>query len=115
MLNEVRFNYTQWGFDEFESNPDANFGLPRVELENIMQNSRLRDWARRIRVAFSEKQLDFRETLTSIVGNHALKFGGEYRRDLNGNNEKGFARPLYSFLQGWNFANGYTDSGRNCS
>ena len=106
MLNEVRFNYTQWGFDEFESNPDANFGLPRVELENIMQNSRLRYGARRIRVAFSEKQLDFRDTLTSIVGNHAFKFGGEYRRDLNGNNEKGFARPLYSFLQGWNFANG---------
>lgn len=106
MVNEARFNYTQWGFDEFESNPQANFGLPRVEIENIMQGSRLRFGARRIQVAFDEKQYDFRNVLTKIVGNHALKFGGEYRRDLNGNNEKGFARPLYSFLQGWNFANG---------
>lgn len=107
MINEARFNLTKWGFDEFESNPNANFGLPRVEIENIMVGGdRLRYGARRIRVAFEETQLDFRDALTNIVGNHVLKFGAEYRRDLNGNNEKGFARPLYSFLQGWNFANG---------
>jgi hypothetical protein len=107
MINEARFNFTGWGFDEFESNPDANFGLPRVELENIMPgSSRLRYGARRVQVAFDEKQFDFRNTLTKVTGNHVLKFGGEYRRDINGNNEKGFARPLYSFLQGWNFANG---------
>lgn len=106
-VNEARFNFTQWGFDEFETNPNANFGLPRVEIENIMVGgNRLRYGARRIQVAFDEKQLDFRNVLTTVIGNQVLKFGGEYRRDLNGNNEKGFARPLYSFLQGWNFANG---------
>jgi hypothetical protein len=106
MINEARFNFTKWGFDEFESNPNANFGLPRVEIENVMSGPRLRYGARRVQVAFDERQLDFRDILTKIVGNHVLKFGGEYRRDLNGNNEKGFARPLYSFLQPWNFANG---------
>lgn len=106
MINEARFNLTSWGYNEFESNPLADFGLPRVELENIMASGRLRYGARRIVTVFDEKSLDFRNTLTSIVGNHVLKFGGEYRKDLNGNNQVGNARPLYSFTQAWNFANG---------
>ena len=44
--------------------------------------------------------------LTRVVGNHVLKFGGEYRIDMNSNGEIGGARPLYTFLQQWNFANG---------
>jgi hypothetical protein len=106
MVNEARFNYTNWGFNEFESNPTADFGLPRVEIENIMAGPRLRFGARRVQVVFDETQLDFRDVLTKVWGNHVFKFGGEYRRDNNGNSELGFARPLYSFLQPWNFANG---------
>ena len=65
MVNEARFNYTNWGFNEFESNPDADFGLPRVELENIMPGGqRLRFGARRVQVVFDETQLDF----TSFAG-----------------------------------------------
>lgn len=105
-VNEARFNLTKWGFDEFESNPQADFGLPRVEIEAIMAGPRLRFGARRVITVFDEKQLDFRDILTKVVGNHVLKFGGEYRRDLNGNNQLGNARPLYSFTRAWNFANG---------
>lgn len=108
MTNEARFNLTRWGFDETKSNPEANLGLPRIEIEGLFSD--------RLRFGFpqdqntpgviDEKQLDFRDALTNVVGNHVLKIGGEYRRDLNSNGEIGFARPLYSFRQIWNFANG---------
>ncbi|HEX9422012.1 MAG TPA: TonB-dependent receptor [Pyrinomonadaceae bacterium] len=106
--NEARFNLTRWGFDETKTNPEANLGLPRIEIEGIFSD--------RLRFGFpsglntpgviDEKQFDFRDTLTSVRGNHVIKIGGEYRRDLNSNGEVGGARPLYSFHRLWNFANG---------
>ncbi len=108
MINEARFNITRWGFNEIESNPNADFGLPRVEIEGIYSD--------RIRFGFpqglntpgdiNEKQLDFNNILTKVWGNHVLKLGGGYRLDLNSNGEIGGARPLYSFRNLWNFANG---------
>jgi Carboxypeptidase regulatory-like domain/TonB dependent receptor len=108
MINEARFNLTRWGFDETKSNSNADFGLPRVEIEGIY-GDRLRYGAPRglnTPGTINERQLDFRDTLTNIVGNHVLKFGAEYRVDLNRNGEVGGARPLYSFVRPWNFANG---------
>lgn len=108
MINEARFNITRWGFDETKSNPNTDFGLPRVEIEGIY-GDRLRYGAPRgtnTPGVIIEKQLDFRDNVTKIWGNHVVKFGGEYRRDLNNNGEPGGARPLYSFVRPWNFANG---------
>jgi hypothetical protein len=108
MTNEARFNLTRWGFDETQSNPNANLALPRVEIEGFFSD--------RLRFGFpsglntpgviDERQLDFRDALTNVRGNHVLKIGGEFRRDLNSNGEVGGARPLYSFHRLWNFANG---------
>lgn len=108
MTNEARFNITRWGYDETKSNPEANLGLPRVEIEGVIGD--------RLRFGFpsspntpgviDEKQFDLRDSLTNVRGNHVLKIGGEYRRDLNSNGEVGGARPLYSFHRLWNFANG---------
>lgn len=108
LVNEARFNITRWGFDETESNPDTDFGLPRIEIEGIFGN-RIRYGAPRslnTPGVINEKQFDFRNTLTKVWGNQVLKFGGEYRIDLNSNGEIGGARPLYSFVRPWNFANG---------
>lgn len=108
MLNEARINLTRWGFDEVSTNPDANYGLPRIEIEAI-GGDRLRFGARRGQNTpglINERQLDFRDTLSMVTGNHVLKFGAEYRIDFNSNAEIGFARPFYTFLQQWNFANG---------
>lgn len=109
MLNEARFNITRWGFNEVESNPDANFSVPRISIEHLLANGK------RIRFGFprfpntpaniSETQLDFRDILTILRGNHSVKFGGELRQDRNFNTEIGAARPLYSFSRPWNFAN----------
>jgi len=109
MLNEARFNITRWGFDETQTNPNANFGLPRIEVEKIMATGdRLRmgaAWGQNTPGQINERQMEFRDTFTDVIGNHALKIGGEYRRDLNSNTEVGFARPLFVFEGIWNLAN----------
>ncbi len=108
MLNEARFNITRWGYDEAKSNPNANFGLPRIEIESLF-GDRLRYGAAygiNTPGLISERQLEFRDVFTNVIGNHAVRIGGEYRRDLNSNGEIGGARPLYSFKGLWNFANG---------
>jgi len=108
MLNEARFNITRWGYDETKTNPNTDFGLPRIEIESLY-GDRVRFGAPRglnTPGIINERQLEFRDVFTKIFGNHALKIGGEYRRDLNSNGEVGGARPLYSFKGLWNFANG---------
>ena len=108
LINEGRFNITHWGFDETKTNPDANFGLPRIEIESINPDPRVKigaAWGQNTPAQIKETQWELRDIVTDIMGNHALKFGGEYRRDLNKNSEVGFARPLYTFKGLWNFAN----------
>jgi hypothetical protein len=108
MLNEFRFNMTNWSFNEIDSNPDANWGLPRIEIESTF-NNRLRWGARRAETTpgfFSQRTFDFRDTLTKISGNHTLKFGVQYRKEINTSGSPGGARPLFTFRNIWNFANG---------
>lgn len=108
MINEFRFNYTRWSFNEIDSNPDTDWGIPRVEIEAIW-GDRLRFGAPRGETTpgfFNQKTMDFRNVLTKIAGNHTLKFGAEYRKEINQSAAPGGARPLYSFTRMWNFANG---------
>lgn len=108
-LNEARFNITRWGFNEEDSNQNVNFGIPRIEIEGFLPGGdRLRFGAPRGENTpgiINERQLDFRDTVTTIFGNQAFKFGGVYRLDLNDNTGNGGARPLFSFVRPWNFAN----------
>lgn len=108
MINEARFNTTKWGYDEVASNPQSDFGLPRVEIEAIYGN-RLRFGSARGDTTpgqFNQRQFDIRNILTKVAGNRTFKFGAEYRRELNRGASPGGARPLYSFTRMWNFANG---------
>jgi hypothetical protein len=104
MLNEARFNFSGWSFNEVTSNPDQNFGLPRVEVEQIW-GGRLR-WGVPQPGSFKDRQYNFRDTFITIWGNHVLKIGGEFSRDVNAGGNLSLARPLFSFVRPWNFANG---------
>ncbi len=107
MFNEFRFNINRWGFDEIKSNPDANFGVPRIEVEGYPID-RIRFGADRSEGSpgiFKETQLDFRNTFNWVIGNQNWKIGGEFRKELNDNSLIGGARPLYSFVGLWNLAN----------
>lgn len=107
MTNEARFNVTRWGYDETSTNPNANLGLPRIEIEGFFSNRLRFGFPRGLNTpgVINEKQFDVRDTFTYVFGNHVLKIGGEFRKDLNSNGEVGGARPLYSFHRLWNFAN----------
>jgi len=109
LLNEARVNFTRFAFDETQSSRQTNFGIPRVELENVLRNGdRIRFGANQSETTpgiFSEKTFEVRDIVTNVHGNHALKFGGEWRRELNDDNLNGASRPLYTFSGPFNFAN----------
>lgn len=104
MLNEARFSFSGWDFNEVTSNPTQNFGFPRVEVEQIW-GGRLR-WGVPQPGSFKDRQYNFRDTFTDIIGNHVLKIGVEYSRDVNAGGNLSLARPLFSFVRPWNLANG---------
>lgn len=109
LLNEARFNFTSFAFNELESSADTNFGIPRIEVEGMFRDSsRIRFGAPQAETTpgdFSEKTFEFRDVVSNVRGNHGLKFGGEYRREHNDNNLNGGSRPLYSFVGLFNLAN----------
>lgn len=107
LLNEFRINVTRWGFDEASSNPQADFGIPRIEIEGLPFD-RIRFGANRSENTpgnLQETQLDIRDIVSKTLGNHSLKFGAEYRQEQNDNSIQGGARPLFSFVRLWNLAN----------
>jgi hypothetical protein len=103
-LNEARVSFSGWGFNEVESNPGQNFGIPRIEVEQIW-GGRLR-WGVPQPGKFKDRQFNIRDTFTMILGNHVVKVGGEFYRDVNAGGNLALARPLFSFVRPWNFANG---------
>lgn len=108
ILNEARVNFTRWAFDEINANPDTNFGIPRVEIQNFATNNIIFGAPRGANTpgTLKETQFNIRDTLTLVRGNHAVKIGADYRSDRNENPGAGAARPVYTFRGPWNFANG---------
>jgi len=108
LLNEARFNYTEFAYDEVQSSNQTNFGIPRLEIENLLRTDRIRFGANQAETTpgvFSEKTFEFRDVLSKIKGNHAFKLGGEFRAEQNDDNLNGGSRPLYTFAGLYNFAN----------
>ncbi len=119
-LNEARFNFTRFAFDQLASSGEADFGIPRIKVEGLNlrttipgQTTPLRGGeiffgAERSEVTpgiFAQNTFEFRDTLSHVRGNHALKFGGEIRKEQDNNNLLGGARPEYSFFTLFGLAN----------
>lgn len=107
MVNEVRFNGTRFAFDEVESSSETNFGIPRIEIENLPFD-RIRWGAPRSETTpgvFAENTFELRDTLRLVRGQMAWSFGGEHRWEQDNNNLSGGSRPLYTFAGLFNFAN----------
>ncbi|MFL6282611.1 MAG: carboxypeptidase regulatory-like domain-containing protein [Pyrinomonadaceae bacterium] len=107
MVNEARVNATRFAFDEVESSSQTNFGIPRIEIENLPFD-RIRWGAPRSETTpgvFAENTFEFRDTLRWVRGNMAWSFGGEHRWEQDNNNLSGGSRPLYTFAGLFNFAN----------
>jgi hypothetical protein len=107
VVNQFRVNFTKWGFNELASNPQADFGIPRVEVEGFPFD-RIRFGVNRSENTpgdLSEVTMDVRDIVNYTFGNHSLKFGAEFRREKNNNSIQGGARPVFTFTRLWNFAN----------
>jgi hypothetical protein len=109
MLNEARFNFTRFAFNQVSSNSNVNFGIPRVEIEGLPIGDRLRFGSPQGETSpgvFAQNTYAFRDTLTKQYARMALKTGFEFRAEQDNNNLLGGSRPDYSFSGLFNFANG---------
>jgi outer membrane receptor protein involved in Fe transport len=109
-LNEVRLNFSRFAFDEVASTKGiVNWGIPDVEIQDLLVNGR-RIWfgapqGENTPGILSQNTYGFGDTFSLARAKHSLKFGFQYRKEQNNNNEIGLARPLYTFSKPWNFAN----------
>jgi outer membrane receptor protein involved in Fe transport len=110
LLNEARFNVSRFKIDQVADVAAAgtNLGIPRVEVEGLPFD-RIRFGAPQgegTPAMFAQNTFEFSDTVTKTRGNHALKFGGVYRKEQdNSDLSAGGARPVYSFSGLWNLAN----------
>ena len=107
LVNEFRTNFTRFNSDQVKAAEETNFGIPRIEVQDLPFD-RIRFGAERSETTpaiFSQNTLAFNDTLTQVIGNHVLKYGGEFRREFDNNDLSGGARPLYSFVGLFNLAN----------
>ncbi|MBA2620589.1 MAG: TonB-dependent receptor, partial [Acidobacteria bacterium] len=109
VLNEFRANFVQFKQNQVEDSTRTNFGIPRIEIEGAgFNNDRLRFGAVQSDTTpaiFNQKTFEVRDTLTQVLGNHAVKYGAEFRREVSDNDLSGGSRPLFTFPGLFNFAN----------
>jgi hypothetical protein len=111
MLNEARFNFTRYGYNGITSNPQVNFAIPRVEIQGLPLpgGQRIRYGAPQGDTSpgiLAQNTYAFRDVVSKVVGNKALKFGFEYSHEQDNDALIGGARPDLAFQGFWNFANG---------
>jgi outer membrane receptor protein involved in Fe transport len=109
-LNEVRVNFSHFGFNEVTSNPNANYGIPDVEIQDLPLKNGRRIWfgvpqGSNTPGLISQNTYGFGDSFTKTFSKHNLKFGFDYRKEQNNNNQVGFARPLFTVSHLWNFVN----------
>lgn len=107
LVNEARFNFTRFAFNQVTANSNVNFGIPRVEIEGY-NFDRIRfgaDRAETTPAVLTQNTYNFRDSISKVIRTHALKFGFDLSAEQDNNNLLGGARPLYSNVRLWNFAN----------
>ncbi|HKO42527.1 MAG TPA: TonB-dependent receptor [Pyrinomonadaceae bacterium] len=107
VINEARFSFTRFASDQVAASTLTNFGIPRIEVEGLPFD-RIRFGAERAETTpavFAQNTYEFRDTLRTVMGNHALSFGGQIRLEHDNNDLSGGARPVYSFVGLFNLAN----------
>jgi outer membrane receptor protein involved in Fe transport len=109
MLNEARFNFTRYGYNGITANPAVNWAIPRIEIQGLPLGERVRYGAQQgdnTPAITGQNTFAFRDVLSKVIGNKALKFGFEFSREEDNDSLIGGARPDQVFQGPWNFANG---------
>ncbi len=111
MLNQLRFNFTRFAYNEFTSDPSVNWGIPRTEIQGLPLpgGQRLKFGAGQGDTTpgdFGQNTFAWRDMVSLVHGNHATRIGFEGDRLQDNSLESGGSRPDYVFQQPWDFANG---------
>ena len=111
MLNEARFNFTRYAYNGITSNPQANFALPRIEIQGLQVPGGQRvkynvEQGDDMPAILAQNTFAFRDVVSKVMGNKALKFGFEFSREEDNDALIGGARPDQVFQGLWDFANG---------
>jgi hypothetical protein len=117
LLNEARANAAGWRYNEVASNPQAPFGLPEDDIDNIgtigNQNG-FQSFGAPGPGVYNQWTYDYNDILTKVAGRHNIKMGGELTRLYYQNSSYYNARPTFGFRNLWDFANDapYSESGQ---
>jgi hypothetical protein len=114
-VNELRFNFTRFAFNQLTPTGNTNYGIPQIELFDFdiggFNNAGTGGTLLGIGQSgttpgkLAENTFAFRDTVSWIHRNHSFKFGVDITREQNNDDEPGFERPLYQFRGLLNFAN----------
>lgn len=109
MVNEARANWTRFFANQFASNPNVAWNLPRFEVEDL-PGDRMRFGAAQGTNSpgmFAQNQFEYRDTLSKFMGRHGLKAGVDVTLNQDNHDyEFGSARPDYVAHYIWNFVDG---------
>ena len=112
MLNELRLNGTRFFFDQTAPVGQTNFGIPQIRLFDFDAGG-LGDIGRMIGIGrgsttpgkIAQNTYALADTFNWVRNRHALKFGVQFTREQNNNDQPGGERPDYQFRGLLNFAN----------
>jgi hypothetical protein len=103
-LNEARVNAAGWHYNEIASNPQQPVGLPS---DDILETGSItiQSFGPSVGADLDQWTYSFKDTATKILGNHTMKFGGEWTRLFYLQDCVGCGIPTYQFFNLWDFLN----------
>ena len=112
LLNDIRGNVTRYSYNQLNPTGSTNYGIPQIRIFDF-DASGFGDAGRILGVpqsattpaSLAQNTFELRDTATWIHGQHAFKFGGDFIKEQNNNNEPGASRPDYQFRGILNLAN----------
>ena len=110
LVNDARMNFTRYAFNDVSANPQIDWEIPRTEIQSALPNgARIRYGAAQGDDSpgiFAQNTYAFRDMVTVIHNEHAVKFGFDYDHEQDNDNLLGSSRPDYVFNGPWDFTNG---------
>jgi len=104
LINEGKFGYSGWDWNEFTSNPQVPWGLPTDNIWSIGGIGTANFGAPGYSI-FNQKTWVIRDVLTKVHGSHSIKMGADVSRSKFLDSAPWSARPTYDFRNLWEFAN----------
>ncbi len=108
-INELRGNFTRFADNQLSDSAGVNWGIPHIQLEGYPAIGDLQvagaPWGPDTPAILAQNTFEVRDSLNKVIGNHTLRFGGQFRWEQDNDNLLGGVRPFYSFSGLWNLAN----------